>query len=116
MVTVLNQNINYENYYRHFNLKIMEHNRTKLRLKYGVYGNGRTAIELSTLNGQPYATATVNIPDALLHKDEVIIKTYSENEGILEMLEQEGIVERTGMSATSGMITAPICKLLKKTS
>ena len=60
----------------------------------------------------PYAMATVNVPHAHLEEGEVLIKNYSENEGILEMLEKEGVVERTGRTVPSGFVDIPVCKLL----
>lgn len=76
--------------------------------------NDRWAIELiSKEEGIPYAVATVNLPDVELEEDEVIIKNYSENEGILELLEKEGIVKRTGRSVKTGWVTVPVCKILK---
>jgi hypothetical protein len=54
---------------------------------YAQYSNGRTAIQLKDDNdGSPVATATINVPDVYLEKDEVIIKDYSENEGMLDTL------------------------------
>jgi len=42
--------------------------------------NDRMALRLVTLEGEPYATLTINVPEVMLAEDEVIIKTYSENE------------------------------------
>ena len=79
------------------------------------YGNnGRTALQLFDLtDGAPVATATVNIPDVELGENEVLIKNYSENEGMLEALEKGGIVSRTGESISNGFVTIPIAKLLR---
>ena len=50
------------------------------------YNNGRPAIELLEIDPDygytPYMTASVNIPNVLLQDNEVLIKDYSENEGI----------------------------------
>lgn len=76
------------------------------------YGNGRTAIRLVDAdNGEPIATATVNIPEIPLPKNEVIIKDYSENEGILDALINAGIVELTGRRIKGGYVDMPICIL-----
>ena len=49
-----------------------------------MYANSRKVIELfEAETGEPFCVATVNIPDAFLLKQEVVIKDYSENEGIL---------------------------------
>lgn len=79
------------------------------------YGNNkRTALQLfDVTDGQPVATATVNIPEVELKENEVLIKNYSENEGMLEALERAGIVWRTGESVSNGRVTIPVAKLLK---
>ena len=51
------------------------------------YGNDRLALQLlDAKDHTPVARATVNVPSAELADDEVVIKTYSENEGMLEAL------------------------------
>ena len=85
------------------------------------YQNGRVALQLVAIaddmgnevyKGAPIAMATVNLPEIELKDDEVIIKDYSENEGMLEVLEKAGIVKFIGQHAKSGWVTVPICKLL----
>jgi hypothetical protein len=78
----------------------------------GKYSNGRQAIELICENGEPMCMATVNVPALALAKDEVIIKNYSENEGILEVLISAGIVKETGETVKMGFVECPIVKLL----
>jgi hypothetical protein len=78
----------------------------------GKYSNGRQAIELITEDGEPMAVATVNVPEVVLAKDEAIIKNYSENEGILKVLVNAGIVKDTGETVQTGMVTCPIVKIL----
>lgn len=75
------------------------------------YGNGRPAIELVTQDGEPFCVATVNIPCVALEKDEVIIKNYSENVGVLPALIEAGVIENTGKTAQTGFVTCAICKL-----
>lgn len=82
------------------------------------YSNGRTALELIAANdtddvckGEPIAMATVNIPEETLSPEEVIIKDYSENEGMLDVLLKAGIVELSGRSIRTGFVTCPICIL-----
>tara|TARA_B100000927_G_scaffold120750_1_gene97414 strand:- start:1314 stop:1595 length:282 start_codon:yes stop_codon:yes gene_type:complete len=59
----------------------------------GEYANGQTSIQLVDRDGMPFMTASVahdvNIPD-----DCVIIKNYSENEGIMQALIKAGIIEK----------------------
>ena len=83
-------------------------------LSYGQYGNGRTAVQLIGANdGYPVCTATVNFPNEELPKDAdyeyVLIKDYSENEGILEVLVSYGVVSKPVYYTTDNI---PVCKLL----
>lgn len=84
-------------------------------LEFGEYqNNGRTAITLIDENdGSPITTATINLPNVSLNDDEVIIKDYSENEGILNILLINGVVELTGKSVDTGFVNCEICKLIK---
>ena len=65
----------------------------KLTPVIGRYANGQTSIQLVDQDGMPFMTASVahdvNIPD-----DCVIIKNYSENEGIMQALIKAGIIEK----------------------
>ena len=80
-----------------------------------VYGNGATALLIKdAVTGEPMATASVNVPGISEHlaKDECIIKTYSENEGILEELERAHVVARTPKQVPTGLINCPIVRIL----
>lgn len=82
-------------------------------VKKAQYGNGRTALRLIDVeDGSPVAVATVNLPDVELEADEVLIKTYSENAGMLETLIDAGVIEDTGKNVQSGYVVLPVCKLL----
>jgi hypothetical protein len=74
--------------------------------------NGRIAIQIVTEMGTPWFMATINLPEIPLLPDEVIIKNYSENEGILDELLKAGIVEETGVFVQVGYNTCPICKII----
>lgn len=82
-----------------------------VRLKPGRYSNGRLALRLFAVIGEPVATATVNIPEADLADGEILVKDYSENEGMLAFLEENGLVEDTGRVISSGYVAVPVCKL-----
>ena len=85
----------------------------KCRVVKAQYGNGATALQLvDAEDSSPIARATVNIPEVELGENEVIIKDYSENEGMLDALVEAGICVPTGQAVQTGHITAPICKLL----
>jgi len=81
-------------------------------LQFGNYGNGRLSIQLADRHGEPYGRATVNLPDEVLGEDEVFIKDYSENEGMLSALIEAGIVADTGRRVRTGYVEVPVCKLL----
>lgn len=74
------------------------------------YLNNTLALELvETETGEPFMMCTVNIPD--LSYGEVAIKNYSENEGVLDFLIKEGIVEPPHRFASSGYVSLPVCKV-----
>jgi hypothetical protein len=52
---------------------------------------GAPALQLMNPEVGPVATATVNLPDVALEADEVLIKDYSENQGIAKAFEDAGI-------------------------
>jgi hypothetical protein len=52
---------------------------------------GAAALELFHPEEGPVATATVNIPEITLEDDEVLIKDYSENEGMAAAFEAAGL-------------------------
>jgi len=59
----------------------------------GEYANGQTSIQLIDQDGMPFMTASV-AHDVNIDDDCVIIKNYSENEGILQALIEAGIIEK----------------------
>lgn len=79
------------------------------------YSNGRSAIELMEMDPAygptPYMTATVNIPNVLLQDNEVLIKDYSENEGITNFLAKHNIVTPTNNWVKSGYVDVQVCVL-----
>jgi hypothetical protein len=78
------------------------------------YSNGRLAIQLiDAEDGEPVAIATVNLPEHELAPDEVFIKDWSENDGMVEFLVENGIVEYTGRRVPTGYTSAAVCRLLK---
>jgi hypothetical protein len=77
------------------------------------YQNGRVALRLvDSADHVSIARATVNRPDIRLEADEVLIKDYSENAGILDALERAGVVMRTERTIASGYATLIIACLL----
>lgn len=77
------------------------------------YSNGRVALELVDANdGGVVARATVNLPDDAIGDDEVFIKDYSWNAGMLAALQVAGVVGPELRRVTTGHVTVPVCKLL----
>ncbi|WP_035711173.1 hypothetical protein [Salibacterium aidingense] len=81
-----------------------------LEIVKGAYPNGQTAILLTTETGERMATATValNVP---IKENEVLIKSYSENSGMIEALMQADVVEPPKDVVPCGMATAFLCEL-----
>lgn len=96
------------------------------KLEFGTYANGRTAItlvasrthdedpDMMVFEGEPIATATTNIPEADVADDEVIIKNWSENKGILESLTKAFIIAEPHALIHTHSEDALLCKLLVK--
>lgn len=80
--------------------------------EYNVYVHG--GIALSLLREEEgfmelYATASVCVPD--LANDEIAIKNYGENEGMLEQLLDNGVIYPPHRYTHSGYVVIPVCKL-----
>lgn len=91
----------------------MKHNGNELRLEASTYGNGRHALRLyDEEDGHPYMTVSINMPIEDLEDDEVIIKNYSENEGILDTLIEAGVVSEPVKYIQAGFTSVPVVKLL----
>jgi len=58
---------------------------------WGFYGNGRVGLRLVE-DGSPVATVTINTA-VRVGLDEIIVKEYEENEGLIEALVTAGVVE-----------------------
>ena len=77
------------------------------------YPNGRVALEfLDPEDGCPITVATVNLPNVHMDSDEVGIKHYSENQGILKEMIDQGIISTPVRYEPSGFVDIPICKVL----
>lgn len=80
-------------------------------LEQAKYANNRTALMLMSEEGQ-VACATVNLPEYDLQPGEIHVKTWGENEAMLDFLLKNGIVTDTGREAKTGFVSARVCKLL----
>jgi len=74
------------------------------------YANGQNAIQLVDSDGMPFMTASV-AHDINIADDEVIIKNYSENEGILEALIEAGIIEKPFAEIPVNFVTLYVAAL-----
>jgi len=89
--------------------------------KYGTYDvemkissynkNGQTRLDfVDSQDGQPILTATSCIDEDLL-PNEVAIKNYSENEGVLDFMMNEEIISSPLRYYKSGYVNIEICKI-----
>ena len=76
----------------------------------GQYANGQTSIQLNDSDGMAYMTASV-AHDVNIADDCVIIKNYSENEGILQALIEAGIIEKPFCEIPVNFVTLYVAKL-----
>ena len=76
------------------------------------YTNGNKAISLvDTRDGSAVATATVNLEGVELPANEVMIKDYSENKGMLHALQDSKVVGRIVDVMQSGYVDIPVVTL-----
>lgn len=59
-----------------------------------------------------YAILSVNLIEESLANDEIAIKTWSENEGMLDQLIEQKVVSEPLRQVETGFVHAAICKLL----
>lgn len=90
----------------------MKYYKGEVSLAFSKYLNDRIAIQLLDNEGQLVCVATVNIPDVILNDDEVIVKDYSENEGLLNLLVSNKITSEPLRFVQSGYVTCAVVKLL----
>lgn len=69
---------------------------------------GATAWQLFDANGDDYAVITINLPG--LAPDELAIKSYSENEGVLEALLAADVIELPHRWVASGFVSIPVVR------
>lgn len=76
------------------------------------YGNDRLALMIvDEDDGSSIGVATVNLPEADLAPGEILIKTWSENAGLLEAMISAGIIEDTGKRVPTGFVEAAVCRM-----
>jgi hypothetical protein len=95
-------------------MKTIRFNEWVCRVRFNRYtGNDRLAIQLVTEAGEPLLTATVNVPCYPLEDNEVLIKSYAENAGVLECLSEACVIAPTGITLEVGHAIAHVCRFLR---
>lgn len=85
----------------------------QLRIVKRQYSNRRLALTLEDpITGDPWATATVNLPQEDLPDGYAFMHGYSENEGLPEALAKAGVIELTGKKVKTGFVEVEIAKIL----
>lgn len=81
----------------------------RLEIRPYKYDNDRIAL-IAFADGEQYGVITVNIPEADLADDEIIVKTYSENEHWVPQLVEQlpDVFQDTGKRIQSGHITVQV--------
>ena len=80
----------------------------ELRLIQTADENNAVAFFVESLDGEPWATLTVNIPGTVLAEDEVLVKTWSENEELRQPALNTGLFIDTGRRVKSGFVEAEV--------
>lgn len=84
--------------------------------RWSQYTHGGLALLLVDADGAPYAKASVNLAEQVvgvtIELDEMIVKTHSENAGMLESLVASGLVEDTGKRIMTQWAEFPIVRVL----
>jgi len=90
----------------------VQFNGTKYVLCWGRYANGRRALQLvEEQDSEHVIHVTFNTHQEPVIEDEILVKDYSENEGVLAVLIEAGIIEDTGHVAFCESVNIPVCKL-----
>lgn len=71
----------------------------------------RLAFEILDAEECPFAVLTINLPHTELQDDEFIVKTWAENEDIVDCIRKLDIFEETSKRVKTGFCVAEIWKL-----
>ena len=83
----------------------------EIDIKMSKYTNGQHRMEfIDSKDGFSVLVSSVAI-DESLESDQIAIKDYSENEGVLKFLMEKGIVSSPLKYFNSGFVSIPICKI-----
>lgn len=77
-----------------------------LRAEFARYDNGRAAVKLvvdgnqgDSFDGEPWSTASVNVPEAALEPWQVVIKDWGENQGMAAILIRSNLIQAQSVGA-----------------
>lgn len=84
----------------------------ELRLILERYRNGRSAIRMESGIGEPYGVLTVNIPEAVLATEEILVKTWAENEPFRAPALASGLFKDTGRRIRIEFVDAEVWKFV----
>jgi hypothetical protein len=89
---------------------ILLHGKKLIVKKLSYIENNRTALELAYSNGREYMIATVNLPGEHLEADEVVIRNYSEGNGVMDALIIAAVIDFPNRFVNDNLMF-PVCKL-----
>lgn len=93
----------------------MKFNGYDCSVKLNRYANNRAQLHLyDKEDGCPVAVATINVPNEDILPGEVIVKNYSENEGMYEALLEAKIISPSHRIIRSGHVVCPVAFLADK--
>lgn len=94
-------------------VKTIEFNDFECVLQHSEYECGQKSLELIELStGEPVAMASVALPEKIQQPDEIFIKSWSENEGMADVLEEEEIISAPVGKYPQEHVNVTIHKLL----
>ena len=76
------------------------------------YGNHRPALLLTTEDDEPVVVASLNVPNLNLAANELVIKDFAENTGVLDALIEAGVVAPPERVVLTPSGFAPLVKIL----
>jgi len=77
------------------------------------FGNKRPALVLiDAKDYSPVARVSTNLPEVEIGENETAIKDWSENEGILDILVDAGVISEPIYYIESGFVQVPVCNIL----
>jgi hypothetical protein len=78
----------------------------------GTYPSGQIYLQGAVVGtGEPIATLTSNVPDVDIPAAHIVVKDYSENEGVYKTLLEAGVIEECVDKIPSGFIELLVCPL-----